>query len=485
MKIKKKNKMLKSKKEKGEKMKKTNIIIVVAFLLFALLIGSNHEPWVDEAQSWIIARDASAFEIVWNIARYEGSFPLWHLTLKLFIVFGLKYEYLFIVPIIISAIGLVVFLKKVQAPKFVKILLPFTYYVFYQYTIIARSYCYLLLAFSLLAVTYKNRLQKPLNYVLALVFMSLISMHGMVISVILAITLFIEILKQKNIRKYIKEFIIFGTIIIVECIILFPRSDLYMTVSAVYTIPQIMQSIFYTIIGNGNIISKIYNIVSVIIFLLLFINLIKIKNKDMFITALILFGFMFIIRLASHHCGILFLLVIFGIICNYDEIKEKNKNIDKILIVFLITYSIASINPSINDYKYEYSGAKAMAEYIEEKGYNNQEIFGFGYKTVSVQAYFDENLYDNREETIYRWTIDNKDFYNYCNFITIDKSKFKDVPKFILIENDTNNDVKLEMIKQTIEETGRYEIEYQTLGKVFFKNSYSENEGYTLYKLKE
>ena len=168
-------------------MKKTNIIIFVVFLLFALLIGSNHEPWADEAQSWIIARDASCFEIIWNIARYEGSFPLWHLTLKTFINFGLEYEYLFIVPIIISAIGLVVFLKKVEAPKYVKVLLPFTYYVFYQYTIIARSYCYLLLAFSLLLITYKKRLEKPFRYILSLIFMSLISMHGMIIAMMLVI----------------------------------------------------------------------------------------------------------------------------------------------------------------------------------------------------------------------------------------------------------------------------------------------------------
>ncbi len=59
------------------------------------------------------------------------------------------------------------------------------------------------------------------------------------------------------------------------------------------------------------------------------------------------------------------------------------------------------------------------------------------------------------------------------------------MPKFILIENDTNNDYKLEEIKNTIENTGKYAIEYQTLGKLFFKNSYSENEGFTLYKLKE
>ncbi len=466
-------------------MKKINIIIFVVFLLLTILIGINHEPWVDEAQSWIIARDASASEIIWDISRYEGSFPLWHLTLKLFINLGLDYEYLYIVPILISAIGLLIFFKKVEAPKFVKVLLPFTYYIFYQYTIIARSYSYLLLAFSLLAVTYKKRMEEPLKYVLVLGFISLISMHGMIIAVFLGITFLIEIIKEKNIKKYIKELIVFGIIIIVECIILCPRNDLYMTVAATHTIPEIINSIINALIGKGTIFAKTYNAISIIFFILLAINLIIVKNKDLLITALALFGFMFIIRFGSHHSGILFLFVIFGIICKYEEIKIKNKNIDKILAIVLVIYSMSSIIPAINDFKYEYSGAKEMAEYIEKNGYDEDEIFGFGYKTVSVQAYFKENLYDNRPETIYRWTTNNKDFYDYCNFLTIDKSKFNEIPKFILIENDTNNDLKLEMIKQTIEQTGKYEIEHQTLGKLFFKNSYSENEGFTLYKLKQ
>lgn len=465
-------------------MKKINIIIFVVFLLLTSLIGINHEPWVDEAQSWIIARDANTSEIVWNIARYEGSFPLWHLTLRLFINLGLNYEHLYIVPIIISAIGLIVFLKKVEAPKFVKILLPFSYYIFYQYTIIARSYSYLLLAFSLIASTYKKRIKEPLKYVLALSFMSLISIHGMIISVILGIAFLIEIIKEKNIKKYIKELVVFAIIILLEVIVLWPRSDLYMTVAAAYTIPDIIKSLVNMLIGNGSVIIKVYNIISIIMFILLAINLVKTKNKDLFITILVLFGFMFVIRFGSHHSGILFLFVIFGIICKYDEIKIKNTNIDKIFMIVLIMYAACSIIPAINDYGHEYSGAKEMAEYIEEKGCSKEEIFGFGYKTVAVQAYFKENIYKNRPETIYRWTISNEDFYDYCNFLSIDKSKYKKTPKFILIENNKDNDYKLEAIKQTIENTGKYEIEYQTEGRVFFKNSYCENEGFTLYKLK-
>ena len=46
-------------------MKKLNTILVfILFAVLALVCGANHEPWADEAQSWIIARDASVGEIV-------------------------------------------------------------------------------------------------------------------------------------------------------------------------------------------------------------------------------------------------------------------------------------------------------------------------------------------------------------------------------------------------------------------------------------
>ena len=465
-------------------MKKTNIIILLVFLLLSFCIGINHEPWVDEAQSWIIARDASVFEIVGNLARYEGAFPLWHLTLKIFIALGLTYEYIFIVPLIISAIGISVFLKKVDAPKYVKILLPFTYFVFYQYTIIARSYCYLLLAISLLLITYKKRLEKPLKYILSLSFISLISMHGMIVAITLVTTFFIEVIKQKNIKKYIISFIIFGIIMIVEIIILFPPSDLYMTVSAVYTIPEIIRSIFHAIIGNGNLFFKVYNAISVILLLVLFSRMLIIKNKDILITCFILILFMFIIRFASHHAGIIYLLIIFGILSNYEEIKSKTKNFDILFFIVLVLYCILSVQCGVNDYLYTYSGSKEMAQYIENNIKDKNEIVGFGYKSVALQPYFEENLYVNHKDTIYKWSTDNTDFYTYCNFEKYDKSEFTQTPKYILLELD-EEDEKLKLVNQYIETSNKYDVDFKTDGRVFFKNSYSEKEGYILYKLIE
>ena len=464
-------------------MKKINIIIILLFLIFSLLVGSKHEPWFDEAQSWMIARDASYFDIIWTLSRYEGTMPLWQFTLKFFISMGITYEYFFIVPIVVSLIGLVVFLKKVETPVYVKILLPFTYYIFYQYTIVARSYCYLLLGFSLVLITYKNRFKEPLKYILALAFLSLISMHGTIIFVCLGILFFIEKLRKKEFKSCIKEFIIFIVILIVEFAILFPSSDLYMTVSAAFSIPEIVKSILFVISGGENIFFKVYNILAFFILLFLFIKTCFLKNKDIPIITSIVFLFMFSIRFATHHGGIIFYLIIFGILAYYEELKECSKHFEKLFLIVLTLYSILSIQSGINDVVLEYSGAKEMATYIKEKCYHEKELFGFGYLDVSLQPYFEEKLYKNMDETVYKWSINNRDFYMYCNFEQYKKEDFTEIPEYIVVNWDENNE-KSVMIEKMIMDTEKYEVEYRTIGYKIFKNYHSGTEGYTLYKLK-
>lgn len=460
-----------------------NLMIIIVFLIFSLLIGAHHEPWTDEAQSWIIARDATVFEIIWKLARYEGTIPLWQLTLKFFIRLGLSYEYFYIIPIIISLFGLIVFLKKVEVPTYVKILLPFTYYIFYQYTIVARSYCYLLLAFSLLLITYKSRHQKPLKYIFALIFLSLISMHGTIAFFVLGILFFIEKLKQKELKSCIKEIVIFSIVCIIEVIILFPSSDLYMTVSAAFSIPEIIISIWGVVTGSGNIFQRNYNTIAFLILLFLFIKVCLVKNKDVSIVTGIVFLFMFIIRFACHHGGIIFYLMIFGVLAYYDELKEKSKYFEKIFAIGLILYCIMSIQSGINDFSKQYSGAKEMANYIKENKYHEKNIYGFGFLDISLQPYFEENLYKNMDEAIYRWSSNNEDFYVYCNFQEYERTDFSEVPEYIVINWDESY-YKSKMIDEMIMETNKYEVEYRTMGYKFFKNHYDGMEGYTLYRLK-
>ena len=209
-----------------------------------------------------------------------------------------------------------------------------------------------------------------------------------------------------------------------------------------------------------------------------------IKNKEWLITFCGILVLFFLIRVSPHHLGICFLIIVFGIISNYESLKNTNKYFEKIFVIFLIMHISYTLISGINDFYKSYSGAKEMVEYIKEKKYNEKEIYGFGFESVSVQAYFKNNIYVNRDETIYKWSNKNKDLYEYSNFFNLDISQFKNTPEFILIEwNDTKK--ILNKLEEIIENTEKYELEYRTNGKQFFKNHYIEKEGFSLYKLKE
>ena len=138
-----------------------NILLILIFTCLLILVGINHEHWSDEAQSFLLARDNSFLEI-FHYIKYEATPPLWIFIIKLFILFKGSYNTFFLLPIIISLIGIILFIYKTNSPWYFKILYPFTYFIFYQYGIVARSYCLILPILVLLYCV--NKEKRPFLY---------------------------------------------------------------------------------------------------------------------------------------------------------------------------------------------------------------------------------------------------------------------------------------------------------------------------------
>ena len=135
-------------------------ILLVSFILLSLLIGMNHEQWADEAHAWMIARDTSFYSLFFQYLHTDGHPALWHLILKFFQFIGFEYKHIYIISTIFSSIGVGIFLFKSNLKWYIKVLLPFSYFVFYQYTIVARGYCLILLLLSLIATIWDDRIKK-------------------------------------------------------------------------------------------------------------------------------------------------------------------------------------------------------------------------------------------------------------------------------------------------------------------------------------
>ena len=140
------------------------ILTLVLFIILSLIIGSKHEPWADEAHAWLMARDTSIYTLFFKYLHTDGHPALWHIILKIFQFFKLKYKYFYLIPILFSSLGVYLFLFKSKFKLYIKVLIPFTYFIFYQYTIIARGYCLVFLLFSLLATFWEYRKSKPILF---------------------------------------------------------------------------------------------------------------------------------------------------------------------------------------------------------------------------------------------------------------------------------------------------------------------------------
>ena len=53
-------------------------VVWLGLALVILLTVTRHEPWADEAQSWLLARDLGWFQLIFGELRYEGHPGLWH-----------------------------------------------------------------------------------------------------------------------------------------------------------------------------------------------------------------------------------------------------------------------------------------------------------------------------------------------------------------------------------------------------------------------
>ena len=54
-----------------------SIIILLIYFLSISIVSYFHEPWGDEAQAWLIARDCTYKEMIFEIGHLEGHPFLW------------------------------------------------------------------------------------------------------------------------------------------------------------------------------------------------------------------------------------------------------------------------------------------------------------------------------------------------------------------------------------------------------------------------
>ena len=182
-------------------------IVLLLYVLINFVIGYfYHEPWYDEAEAWQIAKVVPYGKILFYVPHYEGHPPLWHLVLSIPAKLGAPYELsLILISICFTAPAVWLMLRYFKIPRLVKWCIPFMYYVCYQYGVISRPYCMMILAFVLLGISYEKRNEKPYFYTLSMFFLCLTSAYGIVIAAGIALAWCVEIVRGRKLTDIIKS----------------------------------------------------------------------------------------------------------------------------------------------------------------------------------------------------------------------------------------------------------------------------------------
>ncbi len=209
-------------------------IITLLFFILGLMGILNHEMWRDEYQAWLIAVNSSNWhELMVNI-RLEGHPLLWYAIL--FLIHQLSGGLLVMKLIHLSFATATVFLLNRFGPfrVWVSMLISFSYFFFYEYAIISRSYVLALFFAVFFCVLYTRQIKEVIWMALAIAGMAMSSLYGLVLSAVFGLFLFIDFLFVDR-QKYLagnnkRTSLIVGVIIVLLAYVvalmqIYPEAD--------------------------------------------------------------------------------------------------------------------------------------------------------------------------------------------------------------------------------------------------------------------
>lgn len=377
--------------------KKNNLLLVygttlVYFCLNLLLIFS-HEPWRDEINAWLFAKNAT-FGQIFTSSIQQGHPSLWYYFLAIFAKMGLPVITLNILSLLIMTISAFLLLKFAPFNKYVKLLLMITPMFFYNYPVISRNYCLIAIIIILLGVFYKDRHTNPWPYGIALAL--LVHTHLMMIGMafILWLIYLIELWREKD-RKS-SEYAILGlvalsTIVLFVQVVFLNKVNVIVGTTSGPTVGFSMSDYLTTIIKfftDTFITLKVPGIITVAFWIIIFVYLGIYYRKQfcilfvstVFMALVSAFVYSTIIYMSAKVISLFYILlyIIWTIVEDreykpYEIISNTGLAGDTFSYIFVGAIAVVGListygnaTDAFNDLNHPYSMAKETGEYIRK-----------------------------------------------------------------------------------------------------------------------
>ncbi len=456
-----------------------NAIYILLWGSISLYVGYYHEPFADEAQAYLIARDASLSDIISTVSRTEGTPALWYIWLKFLMICGMDYSHLYLASIIPNLLAVSIFITQAPFSKSVRYLVPLTYYIFYQYNIVARNYSLLFLGAMIVSITYQNRHKYPLYFILGIIFLGSISSHGFLLALgIMGVWLLSEIHDKKSLNEYISFFkrnkiaiSIYSLFCVLSVCYLYPDlTNQYIQNYA--TLEGYWLSNLIKLLSAGLVISSMFepeNLWYIDIGIIYFIVMNYLLNKEFGIKYWILllpnFLFMIIVPYKPWHAGIYIMSIIFLL---WQDRKEIS-NILRIGIgILLITELVWSSVGIVLDIKGKYATTKDIYNFLQQKQIGSSDIEQASFHCVGINPYY-------KSKKMSYWDWHKQSFYKRI------RNEYIKNKKAIIINKEVHDTFKGRV--KEIQKLGNYKIKIFESQHFFGLEDMSKDETfYVLYR---
>ncbi len=438
-------------------------LVLFIFTAIAALAVCFHEPWADEAQAWLIARDLGIRGILHQMG-YEGSPPLWHLLLWVLIRLHLPYAALGAVSLTLMAAGMYIWLRWSPLPAPVRVLLPFTFYYQYQYAVVARSYALsTLLAFAAVALWRAKPVRViPLGFVVALLAQT--NMHGFMIAAGIACAFAWECIrdfrKQRPSRSQIFETSVAGALVLASAAVARSLATPFPDCSFKAAIQLQKETVLGSITKGLSGLPKLgialgLNMTWGLSLLLLFTIWVIAAKKRSFVlpsiatlvvayqmstgnitffgigggVVLLILVLAWFVAVKQLHCALPFLFTVFamGLVwsrpwhhgmaltaflvsvwgawpAGHLPEFESPTRILAVALAVLLVFQLPSTAKTVRDeVQGPYSGARATAEFLRPY-VGGRPIYSVNFYGTGVQAYYDRNIFVNWPTAFWTWS---------------------------------------------------------------------------------
>jgi hypothetical protein len=453
----------------------------------------HHEKWADEAQAWLLSRDLDLRTLWFHELRYEGTPGLWHTILWVAQrVFHARYDSLGYIGAVCALAGVALVLFKAPFPRPLRWMLVFTYFMVYQYAVIARPYTLVPLPAFAAAILFKD-IRHPEQITVVLVLLANVSLHGTIIAGCLGLAYLVDgikswaTLEERVRRRYVMCVTAMAFTFLFLFMIRKPTPDV--EVFAVKKDPA-----KYNVVEPPKL-AKVESILSGAfldyslpsgVFLLLTGAWCFIRRRllPFALPAVLLILLYTQVRGAGHHHGTLFVAAIVGLWIAWPTAEEQQAfTIGErratqgviALLACLFGLNIWDAAAAIrNDYRYPYSGAEDAANYLRSVGAVGKPIFGYMYGVAGVQAYFDHNILSNLSTTYYHHGEPLQG--RILDWEQISAAR----PEYLIIHS-LYPDLDYRIVNASLNSQG-YKLVHLSDGYLFYKRSVYERQAYLIYR---